>query len=298
MASKLSDLVESREPELWASGFVFTEGPLWDPSGFLYVSDVEARIHYRVYGGSPARKEIIRVASGGANGSAFDPQGRVINCEQDARRVVRLEKDGSRTLLTAGSSGVRLNRCNDVVCRPDGTVYFSDPDKRLTPPERDLGHSAIWRLVPAAGYAGGPEHLLNMAAGDMNHPNGLAFSPDGRVLYASNSRPDPHLHAYDVRPDGSLSNSRVFAEMPYGPRGEADGVPDGLKVDAAGRVYSTGSGGVWVWEPGGAFIGVIRFPELPANLNWGDQDRRTLYVTARTSVYRLRMKVAGAADLR
>jgi gluconolactonase len=137
-----------------------------------------------------------------------------------------------------------------------------------------------------------------MAASDINHPNGLAFSPDGGTLYVSNTRPDPHLHAYSVRPDGSLSNSRVFAEMPYGPRSELDGVPDGLKVDEHGRIYCTGPLGVWVWGPDGAFIGIIRFPELPANLNWGDEDRRTLYVTARTSVYRLRMRVAGAPELR
>ena len=297
MAAKLSDLIESKEPEQWATGFVFTEGPLWDPSGFLYVSDVDARIHYRVYPGSPARKEIIRAASGGANGSAFDPQGRVVNCEQDSRRVVRLEKDGSRTLLSAGSTRIRLNRCNDDVCRPDGSIYFSDPDKFLNPVERDLGHAAVWRLKQGKGYPTAPDYVLTMAAADINHPNGLAFSPDGKTLYVSNTRPDPHLHAYDVRPDGSLTNSRIFAEMPYGPRGELDGVPDGLKLDAHRRVYCTGPLGVWVWEPDGTFIDVIKFPELPANLNWGDADRKTLYVTARTSVYRLRMKVAGAPAL-
>lgn len=297
MAAQLSDLIES-QLEQFATGFVFTEGPLWDPSGFLYVSDVDARIHYKVYPGSPARKEIIRVSSGGANGSAFDAQGRVVNCEQDARRVVRLDKSGNRTVLTAGSTRIRLNRCNDVVCRPDGSVYFTDPDKFLHPSERDLGHSAVWQLRPDRRSGAATEFALVMAAADINHPNGLAFSPDGRVLYVSNTRPDPHLHAYDVRADGSLANSRIFAVMPYGLNGEADGVPDGLKVDADGRIYCTGPGGIWVWEPDGVFIGLIKLPELPANLNWGDADRRTLYITARTSVYRLRMKVAGAPDIR
>ncbi len=297
MPTSLADLVASESPEVFATGFVFTEGPLWDPSGFLYVSDVDARVHYRVYPGTPARKEVIRMSSGGANGSSFGPSGLVINCEQDARRIVRIERDGSRTVLSAGSTRVRLNRCNDVVCRPDGSIYFSDPDKFLAASDRDLGHSAVWRLRPDAGVHF-PGFVLSMVANDINHPNGLAFSPDGGLLYVSNTRPDPHLHVYDVRPDGFLANGRVFAEMPYGPRGEFDGVPDGLKIDANGRIYCTGPGGIWVWLPDGMKVGVIKLPELPANLNWGDEDRRSLYVTARTSVYRLRMKVEGAADLR
>jgi gluconolactonase len=191
---------------------------------------------------------------------------------------------------------VRLNRCNDVVCRADGSIYFTDPDKFLNPVERDLGHSAVWRLRPVSAAAH-PGYVLSMVASDPNHPNGLAFSPDGRTLYVSNTRPDPHLHAYSVRADGSLTDSRAFSDMPYGPKGELDGVPDGLKADEVGRIYCTGPGGVWVWSPDAALIGVIKLPELPANLNWGDSDRRTLYITARTSVYRLRMKVAGAPAL-
>ncbi len=297
MVANLTDLVEPSAPEIFATGFVFTEGPLWDPSGFLYVSDVDARVHYRVFPGNPARKEVIRMSSGGANGSAFGPDGLVINCEQDARRIVRLERDGSRTVLSAGSTRIRLNRCNDVVCRPDGSIYFSDPDKFLQASERDLGHSAVWRLKPSPDVQS-PGLVLSMVASDMNHPNGLAFSPDGKTLYVSNTRPDPHLHAYDVLPNGYLTNSRVFADMPYGPRGEMDGVPDGMKIDSQGRVYCTGPGGIWVWEPDGTRVGVIRLPELPANLAWGDADRKSLYITARTSVYRLRMKVTGAPDLR
>jgi gluconolactonase len=298
MPTKLADLIESPSPDLFATGFVFTEGPLWDPAGFLYVSDVDARIHYRVHPGAPARKEVIRTESGGANGSAFLPDGRVVNCEQDARRIVRLEKDGARTLLSAGSTRVRLNRCNDVVCRPDGSIYFSDPDKFLKPEERDLGHAAVWRLKPDRRPGAAHEYALVMAASDINHPNGLAFSPDGRRLNVSNTRPDPHLHVYDVRPDGSLTGSQVFDDMPYGARGEPDGVPDGLKVDEHGRIYCTGPGGVWVWEPSGQYVGIIKLPEFPANLAWGDADRRSLYITARTSVYRLRMRVAGAAEPR
>jgi gluconolactonase len=127
----------------------------------------------------------------------------------------------------------------------------------------------------------------------MNHPNGLAFSSDFKTLYVSNSRPDPHLHAYDVSDDGTLSNSRLVCEMSYGPAGELDGVPDGLKLDADGNIYSTGPGGLWVWDAAENYLGLVVLPELPANLGWGDPDNRTMFVTARTSVYSLRIRSPG-----
>ncbi len=285
MAATLTDILEPGQPELVATGFEFTEGPLWDPSGFLYVSDVDARVHYRVHPGNPAEKHVIRQNSGGANGATFDNDGNVVICEQDARRVVRMDKDGNLSVIADSYKGVRLNRCNDIVRKSDGALYFTDPDKKLPMGERDLGHSSIWRVEP--------EGWLIPLTMDMNHPNGIAFSPDESVLYVSNSRPDPHLHVYRVRENGTLTDSEVFDEMPYGPQGEADGVPDGLKVDEAGRIFSTGPGGVWVWEADGTRVGIIELPELPANLAWGDADRRTMYVTARTSVYRLRVKTPG-----
>jgi gluconolactonase len=284
-AASLNSLFESITPKRVATGFVFTEGPLWDPSGFLYVSDVDARVHYRVFPDS-GRKEVIRENSGGANGAVFDRQGRVVICEQDARQVRRYEPDGSLTLLASHHGKKRLNRCNDIVRGTGETLYFTDPDKKgLKPEEKELGHAAIWRLRP-----GGKPELL---ASDMNHPNGLAFSTDGRRLYVSNSRPDPHLHCYDVQTDGKLTNSRRVAEMPYGPAGEPDGVPDGLKLDEAGNIFCTGPGGVWVWDKSEQFVGLLKLPELPANLGWGGADRRTMYVTARTSVYALRVNTPG-----
>ena len=287
--TKLADLFESLEPVVVASGFIFTEGPLWHPSGILYVSDVDAQIHYRVHlteNSELARKEVVRDDSGGANGSVFDGEGRLVICEQDARRVVRHESDGSITVLADRFEGKRLNRSNDVVLHPDGSLWFTDPDKKGLPEaEKELGYAGIYRL--------GPDGELTLLARDMNHPNGLAFSRDHTVLYVSNSRPDPHLHAYDVSPDGILGNSRCVCEMPYGPAGELDGVPDGLKLDADGNIYVTGPGGIWVWDSGERLLGVIELPELPANLGWGDPDNRTMFVTARTSVYRLRTIAAG-----
>lgn len=285
----IESLFESTEPVRVATGFVFTEGPLWDPSRFLYVSDVDARIHYRV-DTTTGEKHVIRKDSGGANGAVFDRQGRVVICEQDARRVRRYEHDGSLTLLASHYDGKRLNRSNDVVRGPDGgpgdTLYFTDPDKKALPEhEKELGHAAVWRLRENGE--------LDLMASDMNHPNGLAFSPDGSVLYVSNSRPDPHLHRYDVAADGSLSDGRVVDPMPYGSAGELDGVPDGLKLDEAGNIFCTGPGGIWIWNPGEELLGVLRLPELPANLGWGGDGRRTMYVTARTSVYSLRVKTPG-----
>ena len=278
-------LFESTTPERVATGFVFTEGPLWDPAGFLYVSDVDARVHYRVYpdGG---RVEEVRRNSGGANGAVFDARGRVVICEQDERRVRRYETDGSLTTLASHARGKRLNRCNDIVRGQEDSFYFTDPDKKgLREEDKDLGHAAIWRL-----HGSGELELL---ASDMNHPNGLGFSPDGSSLYVSNSRPDPHLHCYDVAAGGSLTNSRRVTEMPYGPASELDGVPDGLKLDEAGNIFVTGPGGLWIWNASERRLGVLELPELPANLGWGQDDRRTMYVTARTSVYALRVRTPG-----
>jgi gluconolactonase len=264
------------------------------------VSDVADRIHYRVTLPS-GDISIVRTESGGANGSTFDLEGRLVTVEQDARRVVRTEVDGSISVLAETYEGKRLNRCNDIVLHSSGDLYFTDPQTLLEEPQRELGSSAMFRLYPSGG--------LEILATDMNHPNGLAFSPDERLLYVSNTRPDPRLRMYDVNPDGTLSNGRVFAKMPYvpsepgatfvtdegmiRPASEKGGVPDGLKVDAEGRIYCTGPSGIWVWKANGTYIGLIALPELPANLAWGDPDLRSMYVTARTSVYRLRVKTPG-----
>lgn len=289
----ISNLFQSLDPELVASGFVFTEGPLWFPagsnSGTLFVSDVDARIHYKVHlsdGPEQATKEVIRENSGGANGAVFDSAGRIVICEQDARRVVHYEADGAITLLADQYKGKRLNRSNDVVLHPDSSLYFTDPDKKgLAEEEKELGYASIFRLTPDGD--------LTRLANDMNHPNGLAFSGDMKTLYVSNSRPDPHLHAYDVSQDGSLTNSRRVYEMPYGPAGELDGVPDGLKIDADGNIFSTGPGGIWIWDSQENFLGLLELPELPANLGWGGSDNKTMFVTARTSIYSLRVHSPG-----
>ena len=282
----IKSLFTSTKPELLVTGFVFTEGPLWHPDDILYVSDVDAQVHYKVRLEQKVITEVIRDGSGGANGAVFDKDGCLVICEQDARRVVRYEPDGSITVLVDKYGDKRLNRSNDIILHPDGSLYFTDPDKKgLEESDKELGFASIFRI--------NLDGDLVLLAKDMNHPNGLGFSVDGKTLYVSNSRPDPHLHAYSVDNSGMLNDSRIVAEMPYGNLGELSGVPDGLKLDAEGNIYVTGPGGIWVWDKYEEFLGVIELPELPANIGWGGTDNCTMFVTARTSVYTFKMTRPG-----
>ena len=282
----IKSLFTSTKPELLVTGFVFTEGPLWHPDGILYVSDVDAQVHYKVRLEQKVITEVIRDGSGGANGAVFDKDGCLVICEQDARRVVRYEPDGSITVLVDKYGDKRLNRSNDIILHPDGSLYFTDPDKKgLEESDKELGFASIFRI--------NLDGDLVLLAKDMNHPNGLGFSVDGKTLYVSNSRPDPHLHAYSVDNSGMWNDSRVVAEMPDGNLGELSGVPDGLKLDAEGNIYVTGPGGISVWDKYEEFIGVIELPELPANIGWGGIDNCTMFVTARTSVYTFKMTRPG-----
>ena len=283
----LSGIVESSEAQRLATGFVFTEGPLWHPDGYLLFVDLlqltnidPSRIFKLVPGGEA---EIFRDNAGGSNGLTLDLQGRLLMCEGDARRVSRMEPEGAITAIAERWEGKRLNRPNDVVGRSDGSIYFTSPGRmRLDPSVREMDFNGVHRIAP--------DGTVRAVARDLEYPNGLAFSPDESVLYVSNTREDMHIRAFDVRPDGSLNNGRVFADMSSD---EPDGVPDGMKVDVEGRVYCTGPGGVWVFSPSGDLLGVVRLPEVPANCAWGGPDNRTMFFTARTSVYSLRMTTAG-----
>ena len=299
MPDNLDQIVESSQAERLATGFEFTEGPLWHPDGYLLFVNNRRNLIYRlVPGGQP---EVIREDSGSANGLTFDLQGRLIMCEGDNRQMTRMEPDGTITTIADRWEGKRLHRPNDVVCRSDGSIYFTNPGSRLGPADREIDFDGVHRIAP--------DGTVTAVVTDIEFPNGLAFSPDERILYVANTRRDngcveekergevcthQYIRAYDVASDGTLSNSRIFANM----FSAEDGVPDGMKVDTEGRVYCTGSEGVWVFEPTGNHLGIIRLPEIPANCAWGGPDHRTMYFTARSSVYSLRMKTTGISAWR
>ncbi|MGA8192195.1 MAG: SMP-30/gluconolactonase/LRE family protein [Acetobacteraceae bacterium] len=274
----LSDILETTAFEKVAGGFVFTEGPLWHPDGFFYFVDVRSSMLYRITLGQ-AHQEVRKTIGG--NGTTFDLQGRLILCEGDGRRVTRTALDGTVTTLIDRFESKKLNRPNDVICASDGAILFTDPSLRVPFAEREVEHAAVYRITP--------DGAVGMVAA-FEYPNGLALSPDERTLYVANTRWTKYIHAIELNGAGEMVRRRIFADMSSD---GTNGVPDGMKVDAAGRVYCTGTGGVWVFEPDGTRIGIIETPEVCANIAFGGADLRTLLFTASTSVYTLRVKTPG-----
>lgn len=286
MGSKFSDIVpRGAKLEKLGTGFIFTEGPVWDAAkGCLFFSDIP---------GDKMRKwtkdkgiEIVRDPSGKSNGLTLDKQGRLIACEHANRRVSRTEKDGTIVTIAGKYEGKRLNSPNDVVVKSDGSIYFSDPPYGLTAEfgvlgKQELPFQGVYRLSPDG-------KALKLLVDDFEKPNGLAFSPDESLLYTDDTDRG-HIRVFDVNADGSISNSRVFAEV----EGEEEGGVDGMKVDSKGNVYVTGPGGLWVFDPSGNKLGRIDIPEVAANMAWGDDDWKTLYITASTSLYRIRLGIQG-----
>ena len=283
--------LEAHDPAFWnlishdtklekiASGFKFTEGPMWDPSGFLYISDEKGNKIYRVY---PDGKKQEVIAIGDPDGNTFDRQHRLIDCSSVLRAVVEITPTGKYNILANSYDGKKLNTPNDVTIGPDGALYFTDPNMDLVAGEKqELPFQGVYRLDDKG--------KLTLLTKDLAEPNGLAFSPDGKHFYVDDSE-KKNILVYDFTPQGLLTNGRVFGEEPGG---DGDGVPDGMKVDKNGNLYVTGPKGIWVWSANGQHIGTITLPEQPANLAWGDNDYRTLYITATTSVYRLQMKAYG-----
>src|SRR5574340_520156 len=264
--------------------FGFTEGPLWMRGGFLIFSDIPKNVIRRW--NPDGALSVFRENSNGANGLTLDLQGRIVACEQIGRRLVRYEQNGNLTVLAERYEGQHLNSPNDVVCRSDGSLYFTDPPYGLPEqdgdPGKELAFNGVYRL------SGSKLQLLHK---DLTRPNGIAFSPDEKILYEANSDGKRKLWMrFDVRGNGSLSNGAVF----YDAAGEnAPGGPDGMKVDTAGNLYCTGPGGIWIFSPSARHLGTIQFPEVPANCAWGGEDGKTLYVTARTGLYRIRLNIAG-----
>jgi gluconolactonase len=278
-----------------AGGFTFTEGPLWRPGGALWFSDVVGNV---VRQWTPDGKVVELLRPGGydgnslpaggfigPNGMTAGPGGSVLLCQHGNRRIVRIAPDRSVTTLIDNYEGMKLNAPNDLVFRSDGTLYFTDPPYGLplqdADPAKELPFNGVFKLS---------QGRLELLVRDLTRPNGIAFSPDEKTLYVSNS--DDHRRIwmrYDVAASGSLSNGRVFFDA----TGDRDpGVPDGMKIDVDGNIWATGPSAVYVFSPDGRHLGSIRPPEDPANCGWGD-DGRTLYITAETGLYRIRTFVTG-----
>jgi gluconolactonase len=287
-ANYLPEILETTEAERLATGFIFTEGPLWHPDGWWYFVDLRRnRLHRLKPGQAP---ELVRETEGG-NGTTFDLKGNLVHCEGEGRKVTRLTAGGKVEIVADRYEGGRFSRPNDVVCRSDGSLYFTDPDKRVAYQQREIpGPAGIDNLWDGARvYRVAPGGKLSVLA-HCEYPNGLAFSPDERTLYVANTRSSKYIHAIDVDAAGNMTRRRIFADMN---EGEEPGIPDGVKVDSKGRVYCTGPGGVWVFEPSGKRVGIIRFPEQAVNFAFGGPDLKTLFCCAYTSVYAVRVKTPG-----
>jgi gluconolactonase len=289
--SKRDFRVEADSKEFWdlidpdaqlttvASGFGFTEGPVWDSEGFVIVSDEVANKIFRVY--ADGRKEEL-ISLGDPDGNTYDHQQRLIDCASLLRAIIRIDRQGKYEILADRFEGKRFNSPNDVVTGPDGATYFTDPTLDLPEGQKqELPYQGVYRLD-----ASGKVTLLTK---EMSQPNGLAFSPDSKHAYVDDSD-RRNILVFDFTSEHSFANGRVFGEEPGG---KGDGVPDGIKVDQAGNLYVTGPKGVWLWDSAGHHLGTIVLPEQPANLAWGDADYQTLYITATTSVYKLRTRTHG-----
>ncbi len=281
-----------------ATGFTFTEGPLWRPENVLWFSDVPGNV-VRSLTPSGQVKVIIEKAGGsvpappgafmGPNGMIADKDGAVLMCQHGNRRIVRVAKDMTITPYIDKFEGHRLNSPNDLIYRGDGALYFTDPPYGLIRQDADPGKELKFNAVFL--YLHGK---LTPLITDLNRPNGIALSPNEKTLYVSNS--DERKRSwmqYDVAADGTVSNGRMFYDLAGA---KEQGIPDGMKVDSKGNVYASGPEGVWVFSPNGKHLGTIQPGETAANCAWGD-DGKTLYITASTSVYRIRVNIAGEKPL-
>ena len=268
-----------------ATGFLFTEGPLWHPKEhYLLFSDIPGN-HLRRWSEQEGIST-FRKPSNMSNGLTYDRAGNVLACEHSTSQVTRRDRTGAITPIATHYQGKQLNSPNDIVCMPDGNIYFTDPPygrvefygvKR----EQELAFQGVYRV---SADAGNPTLLVD----DFDRPNGLCFSLDRQRLFI-NDTARQHIRVFEVNQNGTLSGGKLWAQT----KGEGAGAPDGMKIDSLGHVYCCGPGGIHVFTSDAICLGVIRVPERTANMAWGDIDYRTLYITATTSVYRIRVKVPG-----
>ena len=271
--------------EKLGTGFLFTEGPVWHPTGgFLLFSDMPGD-HLRRWSATDG-VTTFRKPCNMSNGLTYDRQGRLVACEHASSQVTRTERDGRIVPLATHYQGQQLNSPNDIVCRSDGGIYFSDPPygrAKFYGVERpqELGFQGVYRV-------GADPKSTVLLVDDFDRPNGLCFSLDEARLFV-NDTARKHIRVFDVAGDGTLRRGRLWAET----KGEQPGAPDGMKLDSAGNVYCCGPGGIHVFDPDAHLMEVLAVPEYTANFAWGDDDYRSLFITASTSLYRVRRRVPG-----
>lgn len=299
-----------------ATGYKWTEGPIW-LNGSLYFAEIPSD-SIRKWTPGDGQVSMFITPSGyhghtpyggpepGSNGMTADVQGRLTvagHAQRDVYRLEELTPDAQITILADSYQGKKLNSPNDLVYRSDGSLYFTDPPYGLRTqsdqdPEKQLSVNGVYRLPNAVGQQAGAKPAsskLQLLVSDLTRPNGIAFSPDEKYLYVNNSEPKKIWMRYRVQPNGSLTDAKLFYDATTDQR---PGAPDGMKVDVNGNVYSTGPGGVWIFTPDGKPLGTIVMPEKSANVAWGGGDRRTLYITASSGVYRIRLNIPGAPLVR
>ena len=275
--------------DIVAHGMEFGEGPVWDRrAGVLYWVDI---IGSTIWKWTPGvGREQVMHPTGFANGMTFDREGRLLVCGWSSRNVWRIERDGSIKILAERCTGRKFNSPNDIVVRSDGSVYWTDSagglvNLGMVAPGTDIQRQAevqgVYRLSPDG-------REVSLVTGTIGYPNGLAFSPDEKLLYVNDTRVNK-LYVHDVRPDGSLSETREWLQL----GGNEPGAADGMKVDSEGNVWTSGPGGIHIIDRNGRLLGRMRFPAHVSNLCWGEADWRTLFITDHHNVYRTRLKIAG-----
>jgi gluconolactonase len=288
----LEELIDTdAEVERLATGFTFTEGPIWNKEGnYLLFSDMPGDVRRR-WSERDGVKEVMR-PSNKCNGMVYDADGNLLVCEHVTSSLVRERPDGTRETLASHYQGKELNSPNDVITRSDGTIYFSDPIFGRVPGfgierEQDLSFQGVYRIA-----AGGGDPALVVAEDEFEQPNGLCFSPDESLMYI-NDTPRALIRVYNVDADGTLTNGRLFFDG-IGSGVIEEGIPDGMKCDERGNIWVTGPGGVWVISPGAEHLGTVEVPENVGNIGWGGSEWKELYMPSSTSLYRVRTKVASA----
>jgi gluconolactonase len=284
-------VAEDAELEQLGTGFTFTEGPIWNPDGFLLFSDMPGDVRRR-WDPDGGVSEVANPSNKG-NGMTIDNDGRLVVCEHVTSSVVRMDPDGrggGREVLATHYEGKELNSPNDVVVKSDGAIYFTDPTYGRMPGfglerEQDLDFQGVYRIPPGGGD---PQLMVD----DFAQPNGLCFSTDESLLYI-NDTDRAHIRVFDVQADGTLANSHVLADGIGSGKLEIGDLVDGMKLDERGNVWVTGPGGVCVFNPEGEHIGTVEVPENVGNVNWGGPDWNWLFIPATSSVYRIECKVSG-----